>query len=37
VVDPATFRPGVPLAVMAVRIGNTRLIDNHVLGTRLRV
>jgi len=36
VVDPATFRPGVPLAVMAVRVGGTRLIDNHPLGTLFR-
>ncbi|HEX6347947.1 MAG TPA: pantoate--beta-alanine ligase [Candidatus Dormibacteraeota bacterium] len=31
VVDPATFRPGLPLAVLAVRVGSTRLIDNHDL------
>ncbi|HEY8642210.1 MAG TPA: pantoate--beta-alanine ligase, partial [Candidatus Dormibacteraeota bacterium] len=37
VVDPETFRPGVPLAVLAVRIGTTRLIDNHVLGMPFRV
>jgi pantoate--beta-alanine ligase len=30
-VDPATFRPPGSLAVMAVRIGKTRLIDNHDL------
>lgn len=28
-VDPSTFRPPGTLAVMAVRIGKTRLIDNH--------
>lgn len=28
-VDPATFRPLGTLAVLAVRIGKTRLIDNH--------
>jgi len=37
VVDPETFRPGLPLAVLAVRIGTTRLIDNHVLGMPFRV
>lgn len=31
VVDPATFRPPGNLAVLAVRIGRTRLIDNHDL------
>ena len=31
VVDPVTFRPPGSLAVMAVRIGKTRLIDNHDL------
>jgi pantothenate synthetase len=31
VVDPATFRPPGDLAVLAVRIGKTRLIDNHDL------
>jgi pantoate--beta-alanine ligase len=31
VVDPATFRPPGSLAVLAVRIGKTRLIDNHDL------
>ncbi|TMC00223.1 MAG: pantoate--beta-alanine ligase [Chloroflexi bacterium] len=31
VVDPATFTPGGSLAVLAVRIGKTRLIDNHDL------
>ncbi|TMC53809.1 MAG: pantoate--beta-alanine ligase [Chloroflexi bacterium] len=31
VVDPATFRKPGSLAVMAVRIGKTRLIDNHDL------
>jgi pantoate--beta-alanine ligase len=30
-VDPGTFRPPGRLAVMAVRIGKTRLIDNHDL------
>lgn len=33
VVDPATFRPPGRLAVLAVRIGRARLIDNHELGT----
>lgn len=28
-VDPATFRPPGTLAVLAVKIGKTRLIDNH--------
>ena len=32
VVDPATFRPPGFLAVLAVRIGRARLIDNHELG-----
>lgn len=32
-VDPATFRPPGLLAVLAVRFGNTRLIDNHLLGS----
>ncbi len=31
VVDPETFRPPGSLAVLAVRIGKTRLIDNHDL------
>jgi pantoate--beta-alanine ligase len=31
VVDPATFRPPGSLAVLAVRIGKTRLIDNQEL------
>jgi pantoate--beta-alanine ligase len=31
VVDPATFRKGGSLAVIAARIGKTRLIDNHDL------
>ena len=31
VVDPATFTSGGSLAVLAVRIGKTRLIDNHDL------
>jgi pantoate--beta-alanine ligase len=30
-VDPLTFTPPGPLAVLAVRIGKTRLIDNHDL------
>jgi pantothenate synthetase len=33
VVDPDTFRPPGTLAVLAVRIGKTRLIDNHDLST----
>jgi pantoate--beta-alanine ligase len=32
VVDPATFEPPGTLAVLAVRVGRTRLIDNHRLG-----
>ena len=35
VVDEATFRPSGRLAVLAVRIGATRLIDNHRLGEPL--
>ena len=35
VVDESTFRPPGTLAVLAVRIGTTRLIDNHHLGTPL--
>jgi pantothenate synthetase len=31
VVDPGTFRAPGKLAVVAVRIGRTRLIDNHDL------
>ena len=31
VVDPETFMPPGTLAVLAVRIGKTRLIDNHDL------
>ena len=31
VVDPGTFRGPGTLAVLAVRIGRTRLIDNHDL------
>jgi pantothenate synthetase len=31
VVDPATFRKPGTLAVIAARIGATRLIDNHDL------
>lgn len=34
VVDPATFRSPGSLAVIAVRIGKTRLIDNHDLSQR---
>ncbi len=33
VVDPATFRPGGRLGVVAAFVGKTRLIDNHDLGT----
>lgn len=33
VVDPATFQAPGSLAVLAVRIGKTRLIDNHDLST----
>jgi len=33
-VDPETFRPPGSLAVVAVRIGKTRLIDNHDLKLR---
>jgi pantoate--beta-alanine ligase len=33
-VDPATFAPPGTLAVLAVRIGKTRLIDNHDLRQR---
>jgi pantoate--beta-alanine ligase len=36
VVDPLTFEPPGTLAVLAVRIGDTRLIDNHLLGSALR-
>jgi pantoate--beta-alanine ligase len=35
VVDELTFRPPGRLAVLAVRIGDTRLIDNHRLGEPL--
>jgi pantoate--beta-alanine ligase len=35
VVNPATFRPPGSLAVLAVRIGRTRLIDNHDLSEPL--
>ncbi len=35
VVDPETFTPPGSLAVLAVRFGGTRLIDNHRLGERL--
>ena len=31
-VDPVTFRPPGELAVVAARVGATRLIDNHLLG-----
>jgi pantoate--beta-alanine ligase len=34
-VDPATFTPPGTLAVVAVRIGKTRLIDNHDVADRL--
>lgn len=37
VVDPADFRSAGRLAVLAVRIGRTRLIDNHLLGERFQV
>ena len=33
-VDPSTFRPPGGLAVLAVKIGRARLIDNHELGTK---
>ena len=33
VVDPLTFRPPGSLAVLAVKVGRARLIDNHELGT----
>lgn len=36
-VDPADFRSPGRLAVLAVRIGRTRLIDNHLLGERFQV
>ena len=35
VVDPGTFTVPGSLAVLAVRFGETRLIDNHPLGTPL--
>jgi pantoate--beta-alanine ligase len=35
VVDPATFLPPGELAVLAVRIGRARLIDNHLLSDPL--
>ena len=35
VVDPVTFAPPGTLAVLAVHVGATRLIDNHPLGERL--
>ena len=35
VVDDSTFQPPGSLAVLAVRIGATRLIDNHHLGAPL--
>jgi pantoate--beta-alanine ligase len=34
-VDPRSFEPPGPLAVLAVRVGRTRLIDNHLLGDEL--
>ena len=34
-VDPESFLPPGPLAVLAVRFGSTRLIDNHRLGEPL--
>ncbi len=37
VVDPLTFDEPGDLAVVAVRIGGTRLIDNHRLGTPLGI
>jgi pantoate--beta-alanine ligase len=37
VVDPETFESPGTLAVLAVRIGRTRLIDNHPLGEALEV
>jgi pantoate--beta-alanine ligase len=36
VVDPTDFRSPGRLAVLAVRIGSTRLIDNHLLGDRFQ-
>jgi pantoate--beta-alanine ligase len=36
-VSPETFTAPGPLAVLAVRIGATRLIDNHLLGEPLNV
>jgi pantoate--beta-alanine ligase len=36
VVDPVSFQAGGRLAVLAVRFGTTRLIDNHLLGEPLR-
>jgi pantoate--beta-alanine ligase len=36
VVDPALFTPPGDLAVLAVRIGPVRLIDNHPLGKPFR-
>ena len=33
-VDPDDFRAPGRLAVLAVNIGKTRLIDNHLLGAR---
>jgi len=35
-VDPAAFSSPGPLAVLAVRIGKTRLIDNHLLGDQFQ-
>lgn len=37
VVDPQTFEGPGSLAVLAVRIGHTRLIDNHPLGQPLEI
>jgi pantoate--beta-alanine ligase len=34
IVDPADFRSPGRLAVLAARVGTTRLIDNHLLGER---
>ncbi|MDQ6691138.1 MAG: pantoate--beta-alanine ligase [Candidatus Dormibacteraeota bacterium] len=37
VVDPVDFRSPGALAVLAVRIGQTRLIDNHLLGQSFQI
>lgn len=37
IVDPATFRPPGHLAVIAARVGKTRLIDNHDLSQPFEV